>query len=244
MNLKKSTTLPRSNGFTLVELLTVIAVIAIIAGLLLPVFNSIVKKSLIQRAQSEREQLETALTAYYGKYHFYPPSNANVTPTFLNPALTNQLYYELLGTIATNTSPASISFISLDGASTISSSTIGQAFDNPPTSLGGFMNCSKGSGDDAVVAQNFLPGLPASRIATNSAGVFMIVTAVASSPAYSPMPGVTSLAGNPANPWRYVYPGIQNPNSYDLWLQIIVGGKTNLICNWGGNTPPINSPLP
>jgi hypothetical protein len=204
----------------------------------MPVFNSIEKKALIQRAQSEREQLETALSAYYGKYHFYPPSNANVTPTILNPALTNQLYYELLGTTTTNTGTPSMSFISLDGASTLSSGTALTAF-----GVSGFMNCSKGNGDDAVVAQTFLPGLPASRIATNSAGVFMIVTAVASSPAYSPVPGVTSLAGNPANPWRYIYPGIKYPSSYDLWLEIIVGGKTNLICNWS-DVPQINSPLP
>jgi prepilin-type N-terminal cleavage/methylation domain-containing protein len=233
MNLKKSTTSQRSNGFTLVELLTVIAVIAIIAGLLLPVFNSIAKKSLIQRAQSEREQLETALAAYYGKYHFYPPSSALATAN----GLTNQLYYELIGTTSTN-SLGTLTFITLDGASTINSSVVGTAF-----GVAGFMNCTKGNGDDAIEAQTFLPALPASRIATNSAGVYMIVTGVSSGPGYTPMPGVSSLAGGPANPWRYLYPGTNNPNSYDLWLQIIVGGKTNLICNWR-DTPQINSPLP
>jgi len=34
------------------------------------------------------------------------------------------------------------------------------------------------------------------------------------------------------NPWRYVYPGTNNPNSYDLWIELSIAGQTNLICNW------------
>jgi hypothetical protein len=45
------------------------------------------------------------------------------------------------------------------------------------------------------------------------------------------------------NPWRYVSPGVNNPNSYDLWIQLVIGGQTNLICNWNGQVQ-INSPLP
>jgi hypothetical protein len=45
------------------------------------------------------------------------------------------------------------------------------------------------------------------------------------------------------NPFRYVYPGVNNPNSYDLWVQLRFGGKTNLVCNWS-KTVIINSPLP
>jgi hypothetical protein len=35
------------------------------------------------------------------------------------------------------------------------------------------------------------------------------------------------------NPWRYnsVSP-VNNPKSYDLWVDILIGGKTNRICNW------------
>ena len=34
------------------------------------------------------------------------------------------------------------------------------------------------------------------------------------------------------NPWRYAYPGTNNPGSYDLWVQLDIAGNTNLICNW------------
>ena len=46
------------------------------------------------------------------------------------------------------------------------------------------------------------------------------------------------------NPWRYnsLNP-TNNPGSYDLWIQLRIGGKTNLICNWTKQVQ-INSPLP
>ncbi len=45
------------------------------------------------------------------------------------------------------------------------------------------------------------------------------------------------------NPWRYVNPGINNPNSYDLWVQLVISGRTNLVCNWSKQTQ-LDSPLP
>ena len=44
------------------------------------------------------------------------------------------------------------------------------------------------------------------------------------------------------NPWRYVYPGTNNPGSYDLWVQLSIAKQTNLICNWTKQVQ-INSPL-
>jgi prepilin-type N-terminal cleavage/methylation domain-containing protein len=221
-------------AFTLIELLTVIAVIAILAGLLFPVFNMIKNKSLIQTATTERDQLETAIESYKAKYGFYPPSNAN--PAL---SLTNQLYYELIGTTSTNNGGI-ITFTTLDSSSMIT----GGAGSTVMTYFGvsGFMNCTRGTGDDAVAAKTFLGALRSGQIATNG-DVYMIVTRV-NSGTYKPTPSFKVEDGyNTANPWRYQYPGVNNPNSYDLWIQIIVAGKTNLICNWA-NGPQYNSTLP
>lgn len=223
-------------AFTLIELLVVIAVIVVLAALLMPAFNMVEQKSLLQRAQAERDQLETAINSYHAKFGFYPPGSSLGTPT------TNQLYYELSGTTYTNSS-GTTNFTTLDNSSTIPMNNISSAF-----GVGGFMNCSKGSGDDAIVAQDFLPSLKPGQIgtATNGNGqtVYVITTAVRSDSFYQPpLPGFVSLAGGPANPWRYVCPGVNNPNSYDLWVQIYTGGKTNLICNWF-DQPKVNVSIP
>jgi hypothetical protein len=56
--------------------------------------------------------------------------------------------------------------------------------------------------------------------------------------AYQPLGGVD------LNPWRYNSSSpTNNPGSYDLWVQLSIGGKTNLICNWSKQVQ-INNPLP
>ena len=242
-----------SRAFTLIELLIVIATIGILAALLMPVFAMVGTHAVIQRAQSERDQIETAIDRYYSKYGFYPPGNAlpspNIppTPNFL-AALTNQLYYELVGTTNIGTA-ATPNFLTLDNRITNTPTLAGQVF-----GVSGFMNCSRtAGGEDAVSAQSFLTGIKSGQLANVpvvGGTISILCTAANSDPSYQPIfPGTTpstpvyTVAGRPANPWRYLYPGVNNPKSYDLWIQIFVGGKTNLICNWK-TTPQINSPLP
>jgi prepilin-type N-terminal cleavage/methylation domain-containing protein len=239
---------PRANllsAFTLIELLIVISIIAILAALLMPVAAAIEKRSIIQQAQSERDQIETAIDRYHATYGFYPPGNAGVSAANLLPALTNQLYYELIGT--TNlTAPPNTDFLTLDDRLTNNGASLQAIF-----GVSGIMNCSRASGsdEDSRPAQSFLPALKPGQFAvvTTTAGggnVFgALCSAANADPTYDPLPGNTTGTGRNANPWRYLYPGVNNPKTYDLWLQIVVGGRTNLICNWK-DTPQINASLP
>ena len=221
-------------GFTLIELLVVIAIMAIIAGFTLVVVSGIKKTEYISMATGELKQIETALESYKAKYGVYPPSNANPTGTYAAP-LTNslypQLYYELGGVSHNGTF-----YTTLDGASQIQNANVQAAF-----GVGGFVNCSRGGGDEAAPAQAVLSGLRQNQFASvtdNGVTVNLIVTAVRGPDlSYKPL-GVQDV-----NPFRYVYPGVNNPNSYDLWVQLVIKGKTNLICNWS-TTVIINSPLP
>lgn len=59
-------------GFTLVELLTVIGIIVILLGILLPVVASIRKKGFETSTSQEMSRIGTACQAYYSDFHAYP----------------------------------------------------------------------------------------------------------------------------------------------------------------------------
>jgi prepilin-type N-terminal cleavage/methylation domain-containing protein len=95
---RRSGTVPARmrGGFTLVELLVVIVVLAILAALLLPAINSAIRTSKNAAVSAEINQLAQALESFKSKYGDYPPSR------FL--AVENGNYSALLGsTIPLNT---------------------------------------------------------------------------------------------------------------------------------------------
>jgi general secretion pathway protein G len=61
-------------GFTLVELMVVIIVLAILVALLLPVLNGALRTARNSAVQAEINQLAQALEAFKAKYGDYPPS--------------------------------------------------------------------------------------------------------------------------------------------------------------------------
>ncbi len=223
----------RLRAFTLVELLAVIAIIGALAALLLAVSGNVSRVKKINTAKAELQQIETALENYKAKYGFYPPCNTN------NYAV-NQLYYELAG--VTNNSGT---YQTLDGNTSITTGNYTGQF-----SVGGIINCSSGGGDEVVYAKNFLPGIKPTQLAspTNGSGItfFFLVTSVGGpDTAYQPM---LPTFNSSANPFRYVYPGVNNPGSYDLWVQLSINSTPAsphkyLVCNWSQQVQR-NNPLP
>ncbi len=79
-------------GFTLIELLVVIGIIAILAGMLLPVLGKVKQKAMIQNARTEMKNIEAAISHYYERYSRYPtPDTANL-PTDFTFGVTNGSY--------------------------------------------------------------------------------------------------------------------------------------------------------
>jgi prepilin-type N-terminal cleavage/methylation domain-containing protein len=219
-------------AFTLIELLTVIAVIGILAALLFPAFSAVKRHALINHATTEMAQLETAIDRYKAAYGFYPPGNAQSPP---NPAI-NQLYYELTGT--TNTPGGN--FAPLDGSSTIAPADVTSFF-----GVVGFINCTTtNSTEDAPKARDFLPDLKPNQIGVITNGGTGSANLIVSSIDWPTAAGAQISAQSHNNPWRYNSSSpTNNPGSYDLWIQLVIAGKTNLICNWSKQVQ-VNNPLP
>ncbi len=203
------------SAFTLIELLVVMAVIAILAALIFPAGAAIKRKATTNRARAELKLTAAAIEAYKGNRSHYPPDNPG------NPAI-NQLYFELIGT--TNFTSTIYHTASGEGMTNVSS------FFGPKVT--GFVNVSRGSGDDeAQSARNYLPGLKPSEFleVTNGAGgTAVVLGTIIKGPLM-----LSDTKEKTINPIRYVSTNpTNNPAAYDLWVDIIVGGKTNRVSNW------------
>lgn len=80
-------------GFTLVELLTVIAIIALLAALILGLAGNAQKSAARNKAEAEIEQLSVFITDYQMKYGQVPPSSLALSNALVeaNHSLTNLL---------------------------------------------------------------------------------------------------------------------------------------------------------
>ncbi|HEY3760945.1 MAG TPA: type II secretion system protein [Verrucomicrobiae bacterium] len=218
------------SAFTLIELLAVIAVIGVLAAFLLTVMGGVTRTKYINTATAQMHQIETALDSYKAAYGTYPPAGTN--------CLMNPLYYELVGT--TNSFPS---------ATPSMATTLDGAANGAPAGFGmsGFINCNKpgSGGENSAQARDFLLDLKTTQLGniTNSVYTnYFLVTSIGGPDAgYEPAGMPAGMQG--VNPWRYAYPGTNNPNGYDLWIQLVINRKTNLVCNWSGKVQ-LNTQFP
>ena len=218
-------------AFTLIELLVVISIIGILAALVFPIAGAAKRAQIRNRARVELAEVEHAIENYKSKLGYYPPDSA--------PAFSfNQLYFELLGVTNTMT-PDGLRYQTLDGSASIDPQTYTNIF-----KTGGVMNISKG-GDDGVPAQSFLKNLKPAQVAVlngfSGNQVVKVLCGPVPWPAGTPNP---PIAQNPtANPWCYNSSSPKyNHNTFDLWMDVVIGDQTNRICNWSERPIVVGTP--
>ena len=78
-------------GFTLIELMIVIAIIGILAAIAIPQFNAYRARSYNAGALSDLRNIQTAMEAYYVDFQHYPK---DITPTETETDLTTNYGYQ------------------------------------------------------------------------------------------------------------------------------------------------------
>jgi prepilin-type N-terminal cleavage/methylation domain-containing protein len=219
---------PQRSGFTLVEMLVVIAVIAVLAGLVVGLTSRTSSAARENKIKVMRDQLVTAIESYHAHFGFYPPDNLRRLPTREFDSLVNPLFYELTGTVVDNVQGH---FRSPDYGDVLTSQQLMALFN-----LEGFANASP----DPRKVRKFIelrseqfgllnqqqPELHVLAVPVRwPKGVGDLEWPLARRTEFVPEPGL--------NPWRYISSNpTNNPGRFDLWAEFVDGRTVRMISNW------------
>lgn len=231
---------PRATGggtgvsaFTLIELLVTIAIIGALAALVLPLSGIASTKMRIARVKAELNNYVNAIETYKLETGEYPPDHGllSTTPTndmtlYRTRAALNPLVYELTGAIFTNNN----TFVVLADNEALAASSFDKIFKRR-----GIRNSARLKSEIDFKGFTLKEGQkeeidPQKYGVPPSEDIELLKV---------PVPGPFLLDQRPPNkakfnPWFYDASSTNrhNRNSYDLWAEIIVQGKTNVIGNW------------
>jgi len=197
-----------ARAYTLIELLTVIAIIAVLSSIILSVIPATKSQRIRKAVTAQLAQLELAIENYHAAKGFYPPWTGDPEK--------NPLYYELVGTTPLNSTVFTVG----KNEGSITSAQIRDAF-----GFDRFLNVaaagtnSLNDPDKGTYAKKFHANIKPSQVQSNSNGIMFLAV-----PADGP--------NGSFNLWRYRCPGQHNPESYTLGAIVVINNKTHIIGNW------------
>ena len=211
---------PSSSAFTLIELLTVIAIIGVLASLTVGLTVAAKNARVNSRTQTELRQLQTAIEAYKADRNAFPPDHAlpRGSAQRVDPVV-NQLYYELRGLDA------------IEGGFRLRGEQRGLSVAEIEQVFGrrGFLNSSA---DPAEPARSYLdPKASMVRQVTVRGVTVELLAAPFEWPGNASDPA--PIAGTRVNPWRHVSTSpTNNVGQYDLWAEVHAGKDKRVFKNW------------
>ncbi len=131
-------------GFTLIELMIVVAIIAILAAIALPAYQDYVARSQVSEAMSLTSGAKTAVAEYYADKGAWPGDNT-AAGLATNPSSINGKYVREVAVIANGAIRAT-----MKATGSVSSKVAGGTFILVPTDAGGSITwtCNTGSIND------------------------------------------------------------------------------------------------
>ena len=222
-------------GFSLIELLVVISIIGVLAGIGAGMAGVASRKSKEARVKGELNMYVTAIESYKASFGQYPPDNSRAGTNY-NPAL-NSLYYELAGTFTINQGKE---YSTTERQATILSTVFQAVF-----GVQGFVNSvlpNVGT-EKTQRPKNYLPTLKATQHPEvvlnklNPTPVEILAVPVEwprSTSFVAPLAAFTTDAkALRINPWHYVSTQpTNNPATFDLWARVVIGKQERTYGNW------------
>ena len=127
-------------GFTLVELMVVVAIIALLASVVIPNFVHARAQAAVSQSEANIKQIATALELYYTDKEDYPAGQKTVIPTLFGTAATNP-YLSVTPTNALTRAPYTYAYTARSAAGVPPTYTVTDPGNYDPSTL---FNLTKG----------------------------------------------------------------------------------------------------
>jgi type II secretory pathway pseudopilin PulG len=221
----------RSNfrAFTLIDLLAVIAIIGVLAGMVVGLSGIAIEKQRASRIRTEHTKLMTAIESYKAELGNYPPDNPDRTTwrddnpkSYRERCGRNPLFYELSGAVF---EAGNFTVVSRDASAAVPAASLKKEL-----GVGGIENSSRQKREILYRGVNFKRDEV--RVLDNPDKVQIELLVV---PLKGPNDADFKILNSAAtmNPWFYDSSSTNRHNeTFDLWTEYLAGKKTNVFGNW------------